>query len=127
MGQRRALGVAVGYPVYVHSIDVKNNVVVLAKNDDLNASGLIADDFVWPGNVEPPQSFEAMVKIRLASKPVLAHIERYVPENEKESFAGQPWKVDFDQKQRAIAPGQSVVFYKDGVIIGGGIIKKPIL
>ena len=127
VGQRRALGVAVGYPVYVHSIDAKNNVVVLAKNDDLNASGLIADDFVWPGNVEPPQSFEAMVKIRLASKPVLAHIERYVPENEKESFAGQPWKVVFDQKQRAIAPGQSVVFYKDGVIIGGGIIKKPIL
>ena len=127
VGQRRALGVAVGYPVYVHSIDVKNNVVILAKNEDLNASGLIADDFVWPGNVEPSESFEAMVKIRLASKPVLARIERYFDENEEDSFVGQPWKVVFDQKQRAIAPGQSVVLYKDGVIIGGGIIKKPIL
>ena len=68
-----------------------------------------------------------MVKIRLASKPVLAHIERYFAENEEECFAGQPWKVVFDQKQRAIAPGQSVVLYKDSVIIGGGIIKKPIL
>lgn len=128
VGQRRSLGVAVGYPVYVHSIDAKNNIVVLAKNDDLNALSLIADDFVWAGNVEPQETTEAMVKIRLASKPVPAKIERFNNENFESDcdFKGQPWKVTFNQPQRAIAPGQSVVLYQNGTIIGGGIINKVI-
>lgn len=128
VGQRRSLGVAVGYPVYVHSIDAKNNIVVLAKNDDLNALSLIADDFVWAGNVEPQGTAEAMVKIRLASKPVPAKIERFNNENFESDcdFKGQPWKVTFNQPQRAIAPGQSVVLYQNGTIIGGGIINKVI-
>lgn len=128
VGQRRSLGVAVGYPVYVHSIDAKNNIVVLAKNDDLNALSLIADDFVWAGNVEPQETAEAMVKIRLASKPVPAKIERFNNENFDGDcdFKGQPWKVTFNQPQRAIAPGQSVVLYQNGTIIGGGIISKVI-
>ena len=46
IGQRRGLGVAMSYPVYVQAIDAKNNVVVLAPNDALNSSALIADDFV---------------------------------------------------------------------------------
>ena len=119
VGQRRGLGVAVSYPVYVHSIDAKNNVVVLAPNEALNAQGLIADEFVWPGGVEPKEGFEAMVKIRLASKPAAAWVERY---DSTEGFNGQPWKITFKEPQRAIAPGQSAVLYKEGVIVGGGII-----
>ena len=123
IGQRRGLDVAVGYPVYVHSIDAKNNVVVLAPNAALDSEGLIADDFVWAGDVEPNESFEALVKIRLASKPVPAKIERYYPPVEdKFNYHGNIWKVTFENSQRAIAPGQSVVLYKDGLILGGGII-----
>ena len=48
IGQRKGLGVALNYPAYVQHIDAKNNLVVLAKNDDLNSNALIADDFVWP-------------------------------------------------------------------------------
>ncbi len=127
IGQRRGLGVAVSYPVYVQSIDAKNNVVVLAPNDALNSSALVADDFVWPGEVEPDGEFEADVKIRLASRPVKAKIRRYEPsEDDSFSYKGQPWLVTFDEEQRAVAPGQSAVFYKDGVIVGGGIIVKAI-
>lgn len=128
VGQRRGLGVAVNYPVYVHSIDAKNNIVVLAPNDALNSAGLIADDFVWPANIEPKDSIEAMVKIRLASRPVACKIERYIPNSsdQKETFVGQPWKITFETPQRAVAPGQSAVLYKDGVIIGGGIISNTI-
>ena len=125
IGQRRGLGVSSSKPLYVHSIDPKNNLVVLASNDDLNADGRIADEFVWPGNIEPKESVEAFVKIRLASKPVPAVISRYEPKN-GESFKGQPWKIAFQTPQRAVAPGQSVVMYKDNVIIGGGIISKTL-
>lgn len=129
IGQRRGLGVAVSYPVYVQSIDPVNNLVVLAPNDALNSDGLIADDWVWPGNVEPPEDyvFEALVKVRLASKPVPCKVERYKPgADDTKTYTGQPWKITFDQPQRAIAPGQSAVLYKDNVIIGGGIISKAI-
>lgn len=123
VGQRRGLGVALSYPVYVHSIDAKNNVVVLAPNDALDSDGLIADNFVWPGDIEPDSSFRANVKIRLASKPVPAVIEKFVPEN-LENFTGSAWKITFDEPQRAVAPGQSAVIYRDGVILGGGIINR---
>ena len=41
-------------------------------------------------------------------------------------YKGQPWKITFAEEQRAVAPGQSAVLYKDGVIIGGGIIARVI-
>ena len=122
IGQRRGLGVAVSYPVYVHSIDAKNNVVVLAPSSALDSAGLIADDFIWAGDVVPPpecEPIEAMVKIRLASRPVKAKIRRVNPE-------ATEWEVIFEAPQHAVAPGQSVVLYQDGVIIGGGIISKKI-
>lgn len=119
IGQRRGIGVAVSYPVYVQAIDPIKNVIVLAPNDALNASALIADNFVWPGNVEPQGEIEALVKVRLATRPVPAKINR-CPED------SSLWKVTFETPQRAIAPGQSVVLYKDGVIIGGGLISKAI-
>lgn len=127
VGQRRGLGVAVNYPVYVQSIDAKNNVVVLAPNDALNSSALIADDFVWPGDVEPDGEIDAEVKIRLASKPVKAKIRRYkIEAGDEFNYKGQPYLVKFETPQRAVAPGQSAVFYKDNVIIGGGVIARAI-
>ncbi len=123
IGQRRGLGVAVRYPVYVHSIDAKNNVIVLAPSEALNSPELIADDFVWPGEVEPTSGFEAMVKIRLASRPAAAWVERYTPTAEEAGkYKGTAWKISFKEPQRAIAPGQSAVLYNDGVIVGGGVI-----
>lgn len=127
VGQRRGLGVAVNYPVYVQSIDAKNNVVVLAPNDALNSSALIADDFVWPGDVEPDGEIDAEVKIRLASKPVKAKIKRYkIEAGDDFNYKGQPYLVKFETPQRAVAPGQSAVLYRDNVIIGGGVIARAI-
>ncbi|MCQ2585954.1 MAG: tRNA 2-thiouridine(34) synthase MnmA [Treponema sp.] len=127
IGQRRGLGVAVSYPVYVHSIDPVKNLVVLAKNEDLDSSALVADDFVWPAGIEPDGEFESLVKIRLASRPVSCKIKKYIPEeSDTTQYKGQPWLVTFAEPQRAVAPGQSAVLYKDGVIIGGGIISKAL-
>lgn len=125
IGQRMGLGVAVNYPVYVKSIDAEKNIIVLAPNDALNSQALIADDFVWPADIPPDKPVNAMVKIRLASRPSPALIERYeAPESEQETYKSQPYKITFEMPQRAATPGQSVVLYKDNVIIGGGIIRK---
>lgn len=127
IGQRRGLGVALSYPAYVQAIDAKNNLVVLAPNDALNSSALIADDFVWPADVEPSSEFEAEIKIRLASRPVKARISPYTPAADDDfSYKEQPWLVTFSEPQRAVAPGQSAVLYKDNVILGGGIIARAI-
>lgn len=132
VGQRRGLGVAANRPLYVHSIDAKNNLVVLAPDDALFSNALIADDFVWPDGIEPNAPFKAMAKIRLASKSVQCKVERYFCEQNENSpnkfssgdFIGTPWLITFAEAQRAVAPGQSAVLYKDGVIVGGGIIAK---
>ncbi len=128
VGQRRGLGVAANRPLYVHSIDAKNNVVVLAPDDALFSAALIADDFIWPGGIEPTEPFEAMAKIRLASKPVHCKVERYScgqVEMMSDGFSSsEKWLITFAEPQRAVAPGQSAVLYKDGVIVGGGVIAK---
>lgn len=122
IGQRRGLGVSSTRPLYVHSIDAKKNLVVLADNDDLLVSALIFDDCAWPAGVAPTEPFEAMVKIRLASRPVSCRVEPLaVGEGASPSY-----KVTFAEKQRAVAPGQSAVLYVDNVIIGGGIISTAI-
>ena len=123
IGQRKGLGVSVSYPVYVQAIDAKKNLVVLAPNDALNSSALIADDFVWPGGIEPDRPIECLVKIRLAARPVKALVSRLNTEKcAGKEYNGQPWIVEFEKPQRAVTPGQSAVLYNDGVMIGGGII-----
>ena len=125
IGQRRGLGVAGPVPYYVNEIKAETNQIVIAEKSELNSTSLIADDFVWPGDLEPAEIFEAMVKIRLRSKSAIATIEKYTPSaDDKYNYKGQPWKITFNQGQFAITPGQSAVLYKDNVIIGGGVIVR---
>lgn len=123
IGQRRGLGVSSSAPLYVAAIDKEKNLVVLGRDSDLFCGSLIADDMVWPAGYEPCSAFDAMVKIRLASHPVPARIEPYEPAD-GETFSGRAYRVTFAEPQRAVAPGQSVVFYMDGVIAGGGVISR---
>ena len=119
IGQRRGLGVSAKNPLYVKEINKTDNTVVLSENDGLLAQGLIATNWVWAGNFAPEKPFYALVKIRLASKPVEALIEKA-----KEDYLEGSYKITFTEKQRAIAPGQSAVVYINGITIGGGIIEK---
>lgn len=125
VGQRRGLGVSSTKPLYVHSIDAKKNLVILASNDDLLCNGLLFDDCAWPAGVAPTEPFDAFVKIRLASRPVACHVEPYAPQAD-ETFTGAAYKITFAEPQRAVAPGQSAVLYIDNVIRGGGIIFKAL-
>lgn len=115
IGQRRGLGIALGYPIYVTEIDADRNAVIVGRNDEVFSEGLIAEDI----NIIPFDNIDGRIEvsaqIRYNSEPVKAFIEQ-INEN--------TIKVEFENAQRAVTPGQSVVFYLDDIVLGGGIIKK---
>jgi tRNA-specific 2-thiouridylase len=115
IGQRRGLGIALGYPIYVTEIDAERNAVIVGKNDKVFSKGLIAEDI----NIIPFDNIDGRIEvsaqIRYNSEAVKAFIEQ---------INDNTIKVEFENDQRAVTPGQSVVFYLDDIVLGGGIIKK---
>ncbi|WP_373898535.1 tRNA 2-thiouridine(34) synthase MnmA [Haloimpatiens sp. FM7315] len=115
IGQRKGLNLALGRPVFVVDINPYSNEVVIGDEKDIFKTELIASklNFIPFDNLNEEMEVEA--KIRYSSKPCKAKI---IP-LEKGKV-----KVEFEEKQRAITRGQSVVFYKGDLVIGGGIIEK---
>ncbi|MBQ8227655.1 MAG: tRNA 2-thiouridine(34) synthase MnmA [Clostridia bacterium] len=114
IGQRKGLGIAAPAPYYVLKKDAETNKVILGSNDDLFLDTLEATDvnFISIESLTEPMKVKA--KVRYKQKETDATI--YPIEN-------GDVKVVFDVPQRAITPGQSVVFYDGDVVLGGGIIK----
>jgi tRNA-specific 2-thiouridylase len=113
IGQRRGLGVAHPTPLYVQRIEPETNRVVVGENDTLFTFELVAEQVNWVGIDRPTDPFEAQVKIRYLHPPAQATV---IP------LTDSSVRVTFHQKQRAITPGQSVVFYDKGIVLGGGVI-----
>lgn len=119
IGQRKGLGISAGKPLYVVAIDQKRNAIIVGQEIDLYNRTLIANELNWIAIEKLTSEMEVMTKIRylhLPGKPAGAKSIINSLDNGKV-------RVEFDQPQRAITPGQSVVFYKDDVVIGGGIIE----
>lgn len=114
IGQRKGLGLALGTPVYVIDIDPKRNAVIVGPEASLYSKGLIAgyNNYILTDSLE--NSMEVTVKIRYRSPAVSARIEPY----------GDRVKVTFNQPQKAVTPGQAVVYYKDDLVLGGGVIEQ---
>jgi len=114
VGQRKGLGIALGKPMYVVRIDAENNRVVLGEENEVFSSELIADDlnFISIDRLEGEKRVKA--KIRYSAKEADAVIS---------PLEDGKVKVVFDTPQRAVTPGQSVVFYDGDVVVGGGIIQ----
>lgn len=110
IGQRKGLGLALGYPAYVTGLDAKKGIVTIGKDESLWHQGLLADEvnFFVPNT----ESGKALAKIRSRDEGTPASYEL---------IDGQ-LKVLFDEKVRAITPGQSVVLYEGEKLIGAGII-----
>jgi tRNA-uridine 2-sulfurtransferase len=113
IGQRKGLGVAVGEPAYVVSIDAKKNQIIIGKKEDLLTNTITVKDFIINAFEKIPLIFEADVKIRYNTHRVAASIEKN----------GDELKVHFLQQVSAATPGQSAVFYQNDECIGGGIIQ----
>lgn len=114
IGQRKGLGVAYSEPLYVIGLDRDHNEVIVGTEDKTLQSSLIASDLSWISG-EPAPDMKIQAKIRSGQHPKEAYLQNI--STDKES-------VKFDDYQKAITPGQSVVFYDGDVVLGGGIIEK---
>lgn len=113
VGQRRGLGVAYGERIYVARLDKETNRVHLGTEGVQNTKTVHADNLTFITEKALPTEFDCFAKIRYNGR---AQKAKAVIENDALT-------VEFEKDQRAAAPGQSVVLYKDGVLLGGGIIK----
>lgn len=117
IGQRRGLGIALGKPIYVVGLDPLKNAVIVGEDSEAFGSILIADQLNWIALAELSTPIEVTAQIRYNSPPAKAILYPFLD--------GQV-KVRFFEPQRAITPGQSVVFYQEDIVVGGGIISKEI-
>lgn len=118
VGQRKGLGIAAAHPLYVVGLDVKRNRVIVGENKDVFAKGLVAKDLNFITRDDFTEKFVTTAKIRYGAKECECTVEPL--DN------GNLAKILFSEPQRAITPGQSVVFYEDEIVGGGGVIKNII-
>ncbi|MBZ9577733.1 tRNA 2-thiouridine(34) synthase MnmA [Patescibacteria group bacterium] len=115
IGQRKGIELPKG-PFYVLDKDLKKNVLIITKNKkDLYKKELIAKNVNWVSDKEPKMPLKVKARIRYRHSEVSATI--------KKQKNGRI-KVVFSRGQRAVTPGQSVVFYKGQELLGGGIISN---
>lgn len=125
IGQRKGLGIALGAPAYVTHINPETNEITLGTNDDLMQSTCFATQFRLRDPEWIKESPEVMARIRYKSKPVSAKIEQIDGlEKNREGEYLATCTIRFDQPVWGVTPGQSLVLYKDGLVVGGGIIER---
>jgi tRNA-specific 2-thiouridylase len=114
IGQRHGLGLASGKPLYVIRIEPESNRIVLGHEKELYSQKLTARKLNWISGKAPQGPTAAQAKIRYKSK-----------EAEATLFPrGDSVDVHFAQPQKAVTPGQAIVFYNLDEVLGGGIINS---
>jgi len=122
VGQRKNLGMSFGRPMFVVKIDSEKNRVVLGNSEELFSREVISKHnfFTKSGSGEMPEEYDRIIvaaKARYASDVSEAVIKR---------IDSDTVKTVFKKPQRAVTPGQSIVFYDGDKVIGGGIISKTL-
>lgn len=112
VGQRKGIG-AYGKPMFVLSLDTKSNTLILGEKGMEFSRSLDAVNVNFLSGKIPLEPFCSEVKVRYQAKPAKATI---IP-----TINGV--HIEFIEPQRAITPGQSVVFYDGNYVIGGGVVK----
>lgn len=112
VGQRKGLGIAFGRPMFVVSLRPETNEVVLGTGDEVFSDTLYAADINYMAQTSFSAGERVLAKIRYSHA---GDFCRLYPE-------GKELKCVFDKPQRAVTPGQAVVFYKEGIVVGGGTI-----
>lgn len=115
IGQRKGIGIAAPYPLYVIDIDAKNNIVYLGKNEDNFRNSLVVENLKLSYPIKEKE-FDAMVKIRYNMHAQKAHVV----------IDGDSAGINFYEPVNSVTAGQAGVFYdlNDGHLIGGGKVVK---
>lgn len=117
VGQRKGLGIAAGEPLYVLEVDAARNRLVVGTREELYGHALEVEALNWvavPG-LEGPVEAQAKIRYRAPEAPVLI-----------EPLTADRARVRFREPQRAITPGQAIVFYQEDRVLGGGVIARPL-
>ena len=112
IGQRKGLGISYKEPLYVVNLDKEKNEVVVGTEKQLYSKDLYANGLNWLVFDKLQEEIKCYAKIRYRAKAAKAKI---IPMEDK-------IKVEFEEPQRAITKGQSVVFYDNDILLGGGKI-----
>jgi len=116
VGQRHGLGIVSQTPLYVTSIDSKSGDITVGPKEELFRNHLWAYQVNYISGTEPAQGTNILAKIRYKASEIPATL---YPN-------GSNALVTFTEPQRAITPGQAVVFYGNGEVLGGGRIDNKI-
>ncbi|MFC2017432.1 tRNA 2-thiouridine(34) synthase MnmA [Chloroflexota bacterium] len=116
VGQRQGLRLTSNERLYVLKLDTSDNRLVVGTKDQLLSNTLFATKLSWVSGEAPEESTSITAKIRYKSPEAAArlHLNDGVAE------------VEFHQPQKAITPGQSIVFYQGDAVLGGGIIEDRV-
>ena len=115
IGQRKRMGIAVGEPLYVTAIDRERNAIIVGREEDVYTDELMASQVNYIDSEGLTEPIKVKAKIRYSAQEAEAIL----------TPAGKHRvQVRFIQPQRAITPGQAVVFYKKDTVVGGGTILR---
>lgn len=117
IGQRRGVEIGGIGPFYAAKCDYKTNKLYVISNGDdpvLYSDELAAEDVNWIAGQEPKMPLLCEAVIRYRHKPVKCEVKS----------CGNKYLIKFNKAQRAVTPGQSIVFYQGDEILGGGVIEK---
>ena len=112
IGQRRGLGLPDATPWYVKRLDAENNRLIVCKNEDLFTRHIVVRDVLWT-ETAPSAPWQGLVQIR-GRHPAS-------PASVSPGLHGE-WTILFDERQRAVTPGQFAVFYRQDTVMGSGVI-----
>jgi tRNA-specific 2-thiouridylase len=114
VGQRRGLGLASARPLYVLAVRPETRTVVVGDEEELLSDRLVARDVNWLSRPEPSDEIRVRARIRYRHREAEASVR---------PLGGARAEVRFRTPQRAVTPGQAVVFYDGEVCLGGGWIE----
>ena len=114
IGQRKGLKISAPEPLYVLSLNKEENTVIVGPKDKTFKKQLIASDLNFVSKEYVPNNENIYAKFRSTQTPQKAQVK----------IDGNKMTVVFDEYQKSIAPGQSVVIYEDDTVISGGIIES---